>query len=143
MKLNIPENFTPDVALIEAQLPTAQSNIDAWKAAGFESSDINRVVENTCAVDLNLALACASLVESMTIQEVIVKHVDSRGTITKTKDRETRKRNAFQTTGLSKAKRRQIARKAVKTKAANPSIGVHAQRKTKKALKKRKAMGLS
>ena len=49
---------------------------------------------------------------------------------------------ASQTTGLTKAKRRQIARKAVKTKRANPSIGIKAQRKTKKAMKKRKALGL-
>ena len=71
------------------------------------------------------------------------KHVSSRGEVTRTKDRKTRERNAFQTTGLSKAKRRQIARKVVKAKKANPSGQVKGLRKRKKALKRRKALGLS
>ncbi|ASZ76419.1 capsid and scaffold protein [Proteus phage PM2] len=53
-----------------------------------------------------------------------------------------RERNAFKTTGLSKSKRRQIARRAVKTKRANPSIQTRALRKRKKALKRREALGL-
>jgi gp68 prohead core protein len=46
------------------------------------------------------------------------------------------------TTGLSKAKRREIARKTRRTKRANPSIGRKALRKRRKALLKRKAFGL-
>lgn len=76
------------------------------------------------------------------LEEYIVKHVDSRGTITRKKDRKTRERQALQTTGLSKAKRRQIARRAVKTKRANPNIQKIALRKRKRALKRREALGL-
>lgn len=76
------------------------------------------------------------------LNEFIVKSVNSKGIITRIKDRKTRSLQAFQTTGLSKAKRRQIARKAMKTKRANPSIGVKSLRKRRRALAKRKAMGL-
>ena len=54
-----------------------------------------------------------------------------------------RERNAYQTTGLSKSKRRQIARKAVKSKRANPSVITRGIRKQKKAIKRRQALGLS
>lgn len=76
------------------------------------------------------------------LNEFIVKSVNAKGLITRRKDRKTRALQAFQTTGLSKAKRRQIARKATKTKRANPSIGVKSLRKRRRALAKRKAMGL-
>lgn len=76
------------------------------------------------------------------LNEFIVKSVNAKGVIARIKDRKTRALQAFQTTGLSKAKRRQIARKATKTKRANPSIGVKASRKRRRAMAKRKAMGL-
>lgn len=76
------------------------------------------------------------------LNEFIVKSVNAKGVITRRKDRKTRALHAFQTTGLSKAKRRQIARKATKTKRANPSIAVKALRKRRRAIAKRKAMGL-
>ena len=93
--------------------------------------------------DIDLAIALGSINEKMALNEFIVKHVSSRGDITRTKDIKTRQRNAYQTTGLSKAKRRQIARKATKTKRSNPSTQVRAERKRKKARAKRKAFGLS
>lgn len=143
MKFTFSQDFAPSAESVKLKLTEAESMIARLQAASFESDDINKIVENTATTDGELALALASLVESITIEEAIVKHVDSRGAITKTKDKKTRQRMAFQTTGLTKAKRRQIARKAVKTKRANPSIGVKAKRKTKKAMKKRKALGLS
>lgn len=76
------------------------------------------------------------------LSEFIVKRVSSKGTITRVKDKKTRERRALQTTGLSKAKRRQIARKAAKTKRADPSIKRIANRKRKRAMTKRKAFGL-
>lgn len=76
------------------------------------------------------------------LSEYIVKAVNAKGTITRKKDRKTRERRALQTTGLSKAKRRQIARKASKTKRADPSIKRIANRKRKRAMAKRKAFGL-
>lgn len=76
------------------------------------------------------------------LDEFIVKTVNAKGTIVRKKDRKTRERRALQTTGLSKAKRRQIARKATKTKRADPSIKRRANRKRKRAMAKRKAFGL-
>lgn len=142
MNLVFPQGYAPSAESVKSKLTEAEAMISRLRAASFDPDDINKIVENAAATDSDLALACASLIESCTIEEAIVKHVDSRGTITRTKDRKTRERMAFQTTGLTKAKRRQIARKAVKTKRANPSIGIKAQRKTKKAMKKRKALGL-
>lgn len=80
--------------------------------------------------------------EIISLNEFIVKSVNSKGIITRRKDRKTRQLQATQTTGLSKARRRQIARKAAKTKRANPGIQVRAQRKKKRAMAKRRAMGL-
>ena len=95
------------------------------------------------SIEPEVAIAMGSLNEEMQLNEFIVKHVSSRGEITRTKDRKTRERQAFQTTGLSKAKRRAIARKVVKSKRANPSGTVRGNRKRKKAMKRRQALGLS
>ena len=81
-------------------------------------------------------------IDGITINEAMVKHVNAQGEVAKKKDRKTRERNAYMTTGLSKAKRRQIARRAAKTKRANPSITRKATRKQLKAKRKRKALGI-
>lgn len=141
--LIIPDEFELTVENVEAQLEEAQGRYTALSGA-LDKADINNLVENMLADgDVELAIALGSLNEEMQLDEFIVKHVSSRGELTRTKDRKTRQRNAFQTTGLSKAKRRQIARKASKTKRANPSIQVRGERKRKKARAKRKAFGLS
>ena len=139
--LILPENHELVLEDLEKLIPEAQSRIDMLSV--LDKSDINTIVENMMNDDTDLAVVMGSLNEDMQLNEFIVKHVSSRGEVTRTKDRKTRQRNAFQTTGLSKAKRRQIARKATKTKRANPSTTVRAQRKKKKAMKKRKALGLS
>lgn len=139
--LILPENHELVIDELEKLIPEAQSRIDMLSA--LDKSDINTIVENMLNDDTDLAIVMGSLNEDMQLNEFIVKHVSSRGEVTRTKDRKTRQRNAFQTTGLSKAKRRQIARKATKTKRANPSTTVRAQRKKKKAMRKRKALGLS
>lgn len=82
------------------------------------------------------------MLEDEYLQEKFVRTVNASGQIRRIKDRKTRERMATITTGLSKAKRREIARKTRRTKRANPSIGRKALRKRRKALLKRKAFGL-
>lgn len=74
--------------------------------------------------------------------EAIVKRVDSRGQISRVLDRKTRRRRATQTTGLSKSKRRLIARKAVRTKKKDQAGQRKALKRRKRTLRKRKALGL-
>ncbi|AHY25155.1 head scaffolding protein [Pectobacterium bacteriophage PM2] len=139
----IPDDYELVIESVESLIPEAQG-LFANLSKALDKDDINNLVENMFADgDIDQAIALGALNEDMELNEFIVKHVSSRGEITRTKDRKTRQRNAFQTTGLSKAKRRQIARKATKTKRANPSIQVRGERKRKKAIKKRKALGLS
>lgn len=139
----IPDEFELVTENVEKVIPEAQGRF-AELSVALDKADINNLVENMIAGgDIELGIALGSLNEEMQLNEFIVKHVSSRGELTRTKDRKTRERNAFQTTGLSKAKRRQIARKASKTKRANPSIQVRGERKRKKARAKRKAFGLS
>lgn len=76
------------------------------------------------------------------LSEAIKRHVDASGEITRRKDRKTRQRQATATTGLSKSKRRQIARRAAKTKRANKGDSLRAQRKRRRAIVKRKTLGL-
>lgn len=123
---------------IEPHLSEAKSRIDML---GIDEATI-KIIENLAVDEPHLALAMMSIAEGLSLDEVIVKHVDSRGNVERKKDRKTRERNAYQTTGLTKSQRRQIARRAMKTKRANPSITTRAQRKRKKALRKRAALGL-
>ena len=138
----ITESYELVLENVEALIPEAQGRIDALSSA-LDIDDINTIIENMLETETDLAVAMASIINEEQLNEFIVKHVSSRGEVTRTKDRKTRERNAFQTTGLSKAKRRQIARKVVKAKKANPSGQVKGLRKRKKALKRRKALGLS
>ncbi len=140
--LLLPENYELVVENIEKLIPIAKDNIKSLSEA-LDKDDINKIVENMMETDTDLAIAMGSLNEELQLNEFIVKRVNSRGEVSRVKDRKTRERQAFQTTGLSKAKRRQIARKATKTKRANPSIQTRAGRKRKKALRKRKALGLN
>ncbi|AIK68154.1 head scaffolding protein [Citrobacter phage IME-CF2] len=123
---------------LEPHLSEAKARVDIL---GIDEATI-KIIENLAVDEPHLALAMMSIVEGLSLDEVIVKHVDSRGNVERKKDRKTRERNAYQTTGLTKSQRRQIARRAMKTKRANPSITTRAQRKRKKALRKRAALGL-
>lgn len=139
----IPDDYELVTEELEKLIPEAQGRFAALSGV-LDKSDINTIVENMFADgDINDAVIFGALNEELELNEFIVKHVSSKGEITRTKDLKTRKRNAYQTTGLSKAKRRQIARKATKTKRANPSIQVRGERKRKKARAKRKAFGLN
>jgi len=126
------------VEALELHLEEAKARIEIL---GIDDDTV-KIIENMASDEPELALAMISIVEGITLDEVMVKHVDSRGNVERLKDRATRQRNAYQTTGLTKSQRRQIARRALKTKRANPSIQTRAQRKRKKALRKRAALGL-
>lgn len=89
-----------------------------------------------------IAVVLGSLNENIVLSEYIVKHVNAKREVSRTKDRKTRKLQAFQTTGLSKSRRREIARKAAKTKRADPGGQKIAVKRRKKALKARKMLGL-
>ncbi|UYD59713.1 prohead assembly protein [Aeromonas phage avDM5] len=138
----IPSDYIAEAVKIEAAMADATFRVNHLVESGFATDEIVGVISRVAASEPDMAIAMISVVESTSIDEAIVKHVNSRGEITRTKDRATRKRNAFATTGLTASTRRQIARRAAKTKRANPSINVKAQRKTKRALKRRKALGL-
>lgn len=131
-----------ELSAVEALIPEAKTRLESLSKA-LSKSDINTIVENLVENEPELAIALGSLNEELQLNEYIERHVSSKGEITRTKDRKTRARQAFQTTGLSKAARRQIARKAVKTRRAQPSTVMRAQRKRKRALSKRKALGLN
>lgn len=110
----------------------------------FESAEIVRIVENLAKTEPEMATAMGALHIEIPLNEFMVKHVNAKGELSRTKDAQTRKRQAFQTTGLSQSARRQIARKASKTKRANPSGQIRKEKLTKKAKGKRKSMyGLS
>lgn len=130
-----------DINDVAAFLPEAQEKFDALSKL-FEKEQLIQIAQNMVTSNPLLAVAFGSIVEEVQLNEYIVKHVSAKGEVTKTQDRKTRERKAFQTTGLSKSTRRQIARKAVKTKRANPSTQVRAERKRKRALKRRKMLGL-
>lgn len=138
--LIVEDSFDFTLERIETFVAEAKVRYDVIKA--FEKSDINTIVENMIQTEPEIAICLGSLNEGIELNEYIVKHVSSRGEVTRTKDRKTRARNAYATTGLSKSKRRQIARKATRTKRQNPSIQKRALRKRKRALKRREALGL-
>lgn len=77
------------------------------------------------------------------LMEELVRRVDSEGNTKRVLDKDTRKRHATQTTGMSSAKRKLIARKAARTKRRDVSAQRRAQKKRKRAIIKRQAMGLS
>lgn len=112
-------------------------------SADLSKAEILSMCENISGVYPEFAVALGCLNEGMPLNEFMVKHVSAAGTITKTKDKKTRQRQAFQTTGLSKSARRRIAMKAAKTKRANPSSQITAKRRKAKAMKKRAMLGLS
>lgn len=133
------KEFTPKAPL-ETFVNEAQERVSML--AMFDKPELMKIVESIAKDEPELAVAMLSIIEGISLNEVMVKHVNARGEVERKKDRKTRERNAYMTTGLSKAKRRQIARRAAKTKRANPSIERHAERKRKKALRKRKALGI-
>ncbi|URC15131.1 prohead core protein [Paraglaciecola Antarctic GD virus 1] len=96
---------------------------------------------NNPIVDPELGLSIDPLLEKE-LEEKLIKKVNPDGSISKVMDKKTRTRKATQTTGLSKSKRRLIAKKAAKTKKKDVGGVKKANRKRKKTVKKRKNLGL-
>lgn len=131
-----------DLDAVEERLSEAQDQY-ATLIEFLTEAEIGEICSKMVETDEHLAVALGSLVEHMELNEFLVKRVTAKGEVSKIKDRKTRQLRAFQTTGLSKARRREIARKVVKAKNANPSGVRRGVRKQKRAMKKRAAMGLT
>lgn len=115
--------------------------------------EINELVESVKSAERYMVAICEvgdfkteasiiSHIENISMEEAIVKRVSFDGKITRMKDRNTRTRQAFQTTGLSKAERRRIARKSARTLRQRPGVVKKKTRKRKRAMKRRDAMGI-
>lgn len=76
------------------------------------------------------------------VLESLRKRVSSTGKVTRVKSRQTRRRRATMTTGMSKSALRRRARKAARTLKRNPATARKALKKRRKALRKRKQRGL-
>lgn len=76
------------------------------------------------------------------LDEALKKRVSARGAVKKVKSRKIRRQRATRTTGMSKAKLKQRARRSARTRKRNPAAMKKSIRKRKKALKRRKNMGL-
>lgn len=74
--------------------------------------------------------------------ENTVRRVSSTGKVSRVATRKRRSRNATRTTGMSKSDRKRRARKAARTKKRSPGSMKRAVRKRKKALRKRKSLGI-
>ena len=74
--------------------------------------------------------------------EALVKRVSSDGSVRKTLNRAIRKRRSTLTTGMSKANLKLRARKAARTRKRSPGVVRKAIRKRRKAMRKRKQMGI-
>lgn len=80
--------------------------------------------------------------EAEEVMENMVRRVSADGSVKKMKSAAVRKRRAGITTGLSTAQRKMIGRKAARTRKRNPSIVRKANKKRRRALNKRKKLGI-
>lgn len=140
MEIILDDGIEVSVSDVEKYISEARTRLDS--ISDFEDQEVISIIEKLSVKEPLVSIAMLSLHNNMPINEVIVKQVTSKGEIIRRKDRKTRQRNAYQTTGLTKSTRRQIARKTIRTKKANPATQVRAQRKRRKALRKRDAMGI-
>lgn len=131
-----------DIDIVNSLVNEATSRFSAIKDT-LSTEEIRALVQVVAeSGEPEIAVILGSLNENIILSEYIVKHVNAKREVTKTKDRKTRTLQAFQTTGLSKSRRREIARKASKTKRANPGGQRKAVKLRKRALKARKTLGL-
>lgn len=87
-------------------------------------------------------VALAHVIDGIPLNETMVRYVNSDGGQAMRKSREVRSKMAYKTTSVSKARRREIALKASKTRLANPSKMARAQRKRKRSNRKRVSYGM-
>lgn len=117
--------------------------LDEIKELVESVASADRYMVAICEIsDFKTAASVISHIENIPMEEAIVKRVSFDGTITRMKDRKTRQRQAFQTTGLSKAERRRIARKSARTLRQRPGVIKKKNRKRKRAMTRRNAMGI-
>lgn len=76
------------------------------------------------------------------LEEDYRRRVTSTGKVSRVRSRQARQRRATMTTGRSPSARKRSARKAARTKKRNPSIQRKALRKRRKAIRRRRQMGL-
>lgn len=74
--------------------------------------------------------------------ENLRKRVSAKGQVRRLRSREYRRRHAQRTTGLSRHQRRLRARRAARTRRRNPTSVRKAIRKRKRAMRRRKMMGI-
>ena len=77
-----------------------------------------------------------------TLEENLRRRVNSAGKVSKVRSRQVRSRRAVQTTGMSRSQLKRRARRAAITKKRNPAMMRKALKKRRKALRKRKSMGI-
>lgn len=92
--------------------------------------------------ELTELLSEAFVEDSDELLEALVKRVSSDGTVRKTLSRKIRKRRATLTTGISKADLKLRARKAARTRKRSPGVVRKSIRKRRKAMRRRKQMGI-
>lgn len=140
------DKLATDVGYDEVESLFGECAVDGRLAELTEvfGDDLNVFLENSLnkCDDAIEVLKMLSVLEEENLHEVLVKRVTAKGVISRVKDRKTRARLATQTTGMNKATRRRIARKAAKTKRANPGGKIRALRKRKRAMARRKSMGI-
>lgn len=91
--------------------------------------------------NLDEYIAFAHIHGGVPLNEEMVRYVNSSGETGIRKSREVRSKLAYKTTSLSKAKRVETAIKASKTRSSNPSTMTRANRKRRKANRKRSSLG--
>lgn len=122
---------------VAAKLEEAREILKHLKGA-LDFNDINTIIENMAKTELDKAIALGSLHEDMPINEFIVKKVDSEGEVKDVQDNKT----ASLKSKISLAKRREIARKAARTRKANPAKAKESEEKRQQARSNRRDLGV-
>jgi len=120
------------------------NSITVMKGAfSIMSEEENNVYANNLYSNGKLTefIAYSHVIGGIALNEDMVKHVNSKGESGLRKSRDTRSKLAYKTTSLSKAKRLETAIQASKTRTSNPSTMERANRKRRKAKRKRAALG--
>lgn len=119
--------------LLEEEYETLEDSIECvleWLRDGGTEDEFNQIINEVFGDD------------SEELMEALVKRVRSDGTVRKTLNRAILKRRASLTTGISKADLRIRARKAARTRKRSPGVVRNAIRKRRKAMRRRKQMGI-
>lgn len=80
--------------------------------------------------------------EVMALDETRRRRVSAKGTVTRIRSREIRRRTAQKTTGMTRSALKRRARKAARTRRRNPGGQRRALRKRRRAMRRRKQMGI-